>query len=212
MTNRGLAGLLLLSGLAAAPAEAQDTSDRSPRIAANLALGLAGELDLFNESNPLDTHTDADLDPSVGFDLRGELPLLDFLVLGGWFEFLSFETDTAGSEREESFSFDAFLRVRYVFEAIANTLFIEPYVLLPFGFSMAVLPDDDGSGDDIWPGFNTGVFAGAQILHESGFGGYLELGWRHAEVFLDHTVLGVDVHSSLVANEMALNIGAVYAL
>ncbi|MEZ4339150.1 MAG: hypothetical protein R3B82_21225 [Sandaracinaceae bacterium] len=212
MTYRGLACSLLLVGLAASPAEAQEMSDRSPRIAANLALGLAGELDLYSESNAGSLHSDADLDPSVGFDLRGELPLLDFLVLGGWFEFLSFETDTSGSEREESFSFDVFLRVRYVFEAIANTLFIEPYVLFPFGFSMAVLPDDDGSGDDIWPGFNTGVFAGAQILHESGFGGYLELGWRHAEVFHDRTILGADVHQSLVANEMALNFGFVYAL
>lgn len=212
MSYRGLAGLALLSLLAASTAAAQDINDRSPRIAGNLALGLAGELDTHAESNAGSLHTESDLDPSVGFDLRGELPLLDFLVLGGWFQFLSYEVDASGAEREETFSFDAFVRIRWVFEAIANTLFIEPYVLLPFGFSMAVLPDDDGSGDDIWPGWNTAVLGGAQILHESGFGGYLELGWRHAEVYQDRTVLGADVRLSYVVNELAMNLGFVYAL
>ncbi len=212
MSHRGLACLALLSLLAASSAEAQSISDRSPRIAGNLALGLAGELDTHAESNAGTLETESDLDPSVGFDLRGELPLLDFLVLGGWFEFLSYEVDASGAEREETFSFDAFVRIRWVFEAIANTLFIEPYVLLPFGFSMAVLPDDDGSGDDIWPGWNTAVLAGAQILHESGFGGYLELGWRHAEVYQDRTVLGADVRFSYIVNELAMNLGFVYAL
>lgn len=204
--------LVIASTFVAPSASAQEISDRSPRLAGNLALGLAGELDTHAES-ALGTSTgEADLDPSVGFDLRGELPVLDFLVIGGWFEFLSVEADGAGQEREESFSFDAFVRVRWVFEAIANTLFIEPYVLLPIGFSMSVLPDDDGSGDDVWPGWNTAVLAGAQILHESGFGGYLELGWRHAEVYQERTILGGEVDLSLILNEMALNLGFVYAL
>ena len=209
MSYRGLACLALLSGLAASSAEAQSISDRSPRIAGNLALGLAGELDTHANTALGSGSTEADLDPSVGFDLRGELPLLDFLVLGGWFQFMSYEVDASSAEREETFSFDAYLRIRWVFEAIANTLYIEPYVLLPFGFSMAVLPDDDGSGDDVYPGWNTAVLAGAQILHESGFGGYLELGWRHAEVYHDHRVFG---ELSLVVNEMAMNLGFVYAL
>lgn len=195
---------------AASPASAQELEDRNPRVAANLALGLAGELDAVVN----DMRNNVDLEPSVGFDLRGELPVLDFLVIGAWFEFLSTEIEGsgAGTEREESFGFDAYVRGRWVFEAIAATLFVEPYVLLPIGFTIAVLPDDDGSGDDVWPGWNTAVLLGAQVLHASGFGGYLEIGWRHSEVYQERAAPPFGTFDiSLILNEMALNFGVVYA-
>lgn len=207
--------IVLVPALLPTAAGAQEAEDRSPRLAANLALGFGGELDTFidfDNSAITDQHGDADLDPSVGVDLRAELPVLDFLAIGGMFEFLGTLVDATDAEREESFSFDAYARARWVIEVAEDSFYIEPYVLLPLGFSMAVLPDDDGSGDDIWPGFNTAVLAGAQFLHASGFGGYLELGWRHAEVFMGRSVaiLG-DANVSLVMNEFALNVGVVYA-
>lgn len=209
---------LLLASLSlvfVARAEAQALDDRSPRVAANLAVGFAGELDAYAHTDALGgttTHTDVNLDPSVGFDLRGELPVLDFLVIGVWFEFLGVLSDQTGAEREETFGFDAYARGRWVFEVVPD-FFIEPYLLVPIGFSMAVLPD--GGGDRIWPGWNTGALAGAQFVHGSGFGGYVELGWRHAETY-DHrstTVLGTTVNAdaSLVLNELALNVGALFA-
>ncbi len=214
MMTRGLGTslaltLALVTSAGASRAAAQELADRSARVAGNLALGFAGELDAHVDDN----RTDVDLDASVGFDARVEVPVADFLVIGGWFEFLSIETDAMGSEREESFGIDAFVRVRWVFEVIASTLFIEPYVLFPLGFSMAVLPDDDGTGDDVWPGWNTAVLGGAQVLHASGFGGYIEMGWRHAEAYQERTVpiLGTSVDLALVLNELALNVGFVYA-
>jgi hypothetical protein len=217
MTSRTVALLASLSAFLAAPAAAQELADRSPRIAANLALGFAGELDGFLKTSALGgstSHTDVSLDPTVGLDLRGELPVADFLVIGAWFELLGVLTDQSGAEREETFSFDAFARGRWVFEIAPREFFIEPYVLLPIGFSMAVLPDG-GGGDRLWPGWNTGVLAGAQFLHGSGFGGYLELGWRHAEVYDDRStiILGTTVNSqaSLVLNDLAFDVGAVYA-
>lgn len=211
MTQRliGIVCLVVVSLFAATSlVRAQGIDDRSPRIAANLALGLAGELDTYVG----DAHFDADLDPSVGFDLRGELPVLDFLVIGAWFEFMGTLVDAPDMEREESLGFDVYVRGRWVFEAVADTFFIEPYVLLPIGLTLGILPDDDGSGDDIFVGWNTAALFGAQFLHASGFGGYLELGWRHAEVYHDQTVVLLGTRQvSLVVNEMALNIGFVYA-
>jgi len=205
MSSRWILACVLL--LVAAPAEAQELSDRSPRIAVNLALGFAGELDTDTDG----LSGESDLDPSIGFDLRGELPVLDFLVIGAWFELLSVEPDVSGLDREETFSFDAFVRVRWVFEIIDRTLFVEPYAMLPVGFTLAVLPElDGGDDDDVYPGWNIGVLFGAQLLHASGAGGYLEIGWRHIEVYGDDvTVLDRDVSHTL--NEMAFNLGFVYA-
>lgn len=202
-TFAALALLLSLPGAAGA----QDVHDRSPRVGANLALGLAGELDTYVN----DTKGNADLNPSVGFDVRSEIPVLDFLVVGGLFQFMSYEPDARNAVREETFSFDAFVRARWAFEVVRSTLTLEPYVMFPLGLTLAALPDDDGSGDDIWPGFNTGILAGAQLIHRSGFGGYFELGWRHAEVYSRQQypfVGAVDI--SLVANEMSINVGVLY--
>jgi len=212
MTRLAVAlALLLVPSLA----HAQSIDDRSPRVAANLALGFGGELDAYTnfESSAIpDQHGDTDLDPSIGFDLRGEIPVLDFLVVGGQFEFLSYLIDATDAEREETFSFDAYVRARWVFEAVADTLFIEPYLMIPLGFTMAVLPDPDGSGDEIWPGWNTAALLGCQILHGSGFGGFVELGWRHAEAYTSRDVILIgQADLSLVLNEMALNVGFVYA-
>jgi hypothetical protein len=192
--------------LPAARGARHGVDDRNVRLLGNLALGFAGELD----SQVNDARGEADLDPSVGFDLRVEVPVLDFLVIGAQFEFLGILTDASGAEREEMFGFDGYVRLRWAFD-VTSDFVIEPYLFLPLGFAMAVLPDDDGSGDDIWPGWNTGAMAGAQFIHDSGFGGYLELGWRHAEAYYDTSVFGVSVDASLILNELALNVGFVYA-
>jgi len=207
--------LVLACLLAPSLAHAQELDDRSPRVAMNLALGFGGEIvqSIDAEGSFFDTRRDFELDASVGFDVRGELPVLDFLVVGGMFTFLSVDTDLPGEdfEREETFAFDGYLRGRWVFEVVADTLFVEPYVLLPLGFSMAVLPDDDGSGDDVWPGWNTGALLGAQVLHASGFGGYLEMGWRHTEVYHQRSIGSSRVDLGFALNEFALNLGFVYA-
>ncbi len=198
---------VLAASTVVAPVRAQELEDRSVRFAGGLVLGMAGELD----SQVGNTEGNVDLEPSVGFDLRSEVPVADFLVIGGWLQFLSFETDASESEREETFGIDGFVRGRWVFD-VAPEVFLEPYVLVPIGLTLAVLPDSDGSGDDIWPGFNTGVFAGVQVLHGSGFGGFVEVGWRHAEVFREETLPFVgDVDLALVVNEVALNLGVVFS-
>jgi len=197
--------------LVPAAAGAQDIEHRGVRLGGHLALGLAGELDAYIN----DSGTEVDLEPSVGFELRAEVPVLDFLVVGGSFGFLSVEAEpspwTGAWEREETFSFSGYVRGRWVFEAIRSTLFVEPYVLVPLGFTMAVLPDG-GRDDEIWPGWNTGVLFGAQLLHRSGFGGYVEMGWRHAEVYREQATIFGTADLSLVLNEMALSFGFVYVL
>lgn len=209
-------------GLATSPSAAQSsTFDHDFRVAANFAMGVGGELDLYTSTRvgggaSTDNHGESNLDPSIGFDLRGEGDVADFLSIGGWFEFLGVLVDATDAEREEYFAFDLYARPHYTVEVATGAFWIEPYVLLPFGLSLSPLPATPDDGDDVWVGWNTAILGGAQFLHASGFGGYVEVGWRHAEAYRSEstTVLGttVDAKGSLVLNEVAINIGAVFAI
>jgi hypothetical protein len=200
----------------AAPAAAQGGGPGGVRLGANLALGFGGELDTYLSTRDGTNRGDVNLDPSFGVGLRAELPVHALLAVGVSYELLGVLSDTADAEREELMSFDAFVRARWVLEALSGELFVEPYVLVPIGFSMAILPDTDRSGDEIWPGWNSGAVLGSQLVHRSGFGGYVELGWRHAEVY-DRTSVTIPIvgtittDASLVMNEFAANVGLLYA-
>lgn len=182
------------------------------RVSGHLALGFAGEGDYEASSDVGSIDTESDLDPTIGFGFRVEKPVLDFLSVGVMFEALSFLIDQPDAEREWAFDFDAMIRVRYMFEVLRGELFLEPYGMLPVGFTFAWLDDPDGDGDEAWPGWNIGAFAGISVIHSSRFGGFLELGWRHLEVYTHvDSVLG-DADIAITTNEFAMNLGVSYLL
>lgn len=207
---------LLLAGVLLAPslASAQMQHDRHMRIAAHLALGLAGEYDASASSGLGSGSTgDSNLEPSVGFGLRAEMPVLDFLSVGGMFEAITYEPDVRGSEREWAFNFDLLLRLRYMFEVIRGDLFLEPYLALPVGFTLGVLPLIGDDSDSAWPGWNIGALAGLAILTASRLGGFIELGWRHFDIYNSDRVPVVgDVDYQITVNELALNLGVMFML
>lgn len=198
---------LALGALALAFASPARADADAPRIAAHLALGFGGDAD----ANVGDASSSASLDPTVGFGFRVEAPVHDLVVLGGSFELLTFEWDGAGAEREEVFDFDGYVRGRYPIELREARVTLEPYVMLPVGFAMAVLPD--GDGDRVWPGWNIGVLAGLTVLLEDApVGFFFELGWRHHQVYTEQeTILG-DFDAKIVTNQLAMQLGAAFVL
>lgn len=178
------------------------------RLGAYLALGLGGEIDLDSDAPAGSVDTDAD--PTVGFGLRAEVPVHEYVAVGGLFELLTFESDVWG-ERESVFDIDVWVKGRYRFE-LAPGLILEPYIGVPFGLSLAVLADpNDLASDAVWPGFNIGVLAGAAVLLQERFGAFLELGWRHHQVFAEaNTFLG-DIDFAVKTNQVALHLGFMVA-
>lgn len=206
----GLGALVLVAFFLPTSADAQMEDEQHLRISAHLALGFAGEGDLDVHSDAGSIEGDGDLDPSIGFGLRAEHPIFDFLSVGGMFEALSFLIDVPEAEREWAFDFDVFVRVRYLFEVVRGEVFLEPYALLPIGFTFAWL-DDPGAlerGDEAWPGWNTGALAGIAVITSSRFVGFLELGWRHLELYNQDQPAGIDLGLAITTNELALNVGA----
>ncbi|WP_236607219.1 hypothetical protein [Sandaracinus amylolyticus] len=182
------------------------------RIGAHLGLGFGGEFD-FSASTELGTaETDGDLDPSVGFGFRIEQPFLDFFSVGGLFEAMSHEADADNAEREWAFHFDLLVRIRAMFEVIRGELFLEPYAAMPIGFTLGVLPAPPlpGADDSTWPGWNIGALAGLTVITSSRVGGFIELGWRHFDIFNGDEVLGRDVDYTVTLNEFALNLGMMF--
>jgi hypothetical protein len=176
------------------------------RLGAYLALGVGGDADL--NVNDLDSSTE--LDATVGFGARGEVPIHEYFVVGGLFELLTFEAgEVTNAEREAVFNIDLWAKARYVFE-LTRELGLEAYVGIPIGLTLAVLNDSDGSGDDTWPGFNTGVLLGAMLLIQEHFGAFVELGWRHHQIFHEESTILGDIEMKIVTNQFAMHLGGVY--
>ncbi|AKF05121.1 hypothetical protein [Sandaracinus amylolyticus] len=181
------------------------------RIGAHLGLGFGGEYDASTSSEAGTLELDDDLDPSVGFGFRIEQPFLDFFSVGGLFEAMSYEPDANGAEREWAFHFDLLVRIRAMFEVIRGQLFLEPYAAMPIGFTLGVLTVPGDDDDSAWPGWNIGALAGLTVITAARIGGFIELGWRHLDVFNgdDLPVVG-DVDYAVTVNELALNLGAMF--
>lgn len=208
-----LAALALVS--VAAPAEAQ--SIQNAMVSAYGRFGFAGSGDLYADTSVLHTHATGDLQPTAGFGLRGEATLFDFLSVGGFFEAASYQVSGnfgavhVDTSRRWMFDIDAFVKGRWLFEAIPNELYLEPYVLVPIGLTLGALTNLDNNDDRTWPGWSSGAMLGLTLLSAMGVGGFVELGWRHHEVYTSETILTVDTHASWALNQFALNAGLAYA-
>jgi hypothetical protein len=215
---------ILLAMLAPAVASAQAGERPAPfgvavlgdlvraRLAAYLALGLAGDADWSVDTSFGGVRGTASLDPTVGFGLRGELVASEFIAVGVLFELVTFQAnanEVSNAEREALFNIDVWLKVRYDPLELNPNLDMELYAGIPVGLALGVLNQSDGSGDDVWPGINGCVLAGAMVIVDSQFGFFLELGWRGHKIFHseDRPFIG-DVASKIGTDQFALHAGA----
>ena len=196
--------LLFLAFTSPDIAQAQVVDDHL-RLGGYFALGLGGDANTTSGS----LSSTAGLEPTLGAGVRIERGVWDYISIGANFEVLTFELDTAGAEREAVIDIDAWVRVRYLIELDRDQLYLEPYIGLPLGFSAGVLQDLDGSGDEIWPGWNTGVLAGAYLLTGNAIGFFVEGGWRYHQLFTNARVAFADIDVRLETHQFAMQIGIV---
>jgi len=197
-----LLGLLLL---VPSVASAQPAEDDQVRLGGFFALGLGGDA---NYEGPL-LSSSPGLDPTLGFGVRIEGSVWDYLSIGAQFELLTFEADILDGERETVLNGDLLFRVKYLIELEPASLYLEPYVALPVGFSAGILDDIDGTDDEAWPGWNIGAMAGAYLLTSAQIGFFLEAGWRYHQVFSNVTVGPIENDYQIETHQFALNVGVV---
>jgi hypothetical protein len=204
-----LATLCLVSPRTAA-AQRRDYS----RIEAYGAFGFAGDADLRSDAPIVGrVRTSAGLEPSLGFGVRHTSPLNDHFAISGLFEAITMQADSiAMDERNWFFDFSIMPQARILIPL--DSVFLEPYVGVPIGFTFGMLDNlDDTStprGDEPWPGFNLGAVGGIRLITDLHIGGFFEAGWRHRQVWSRYTVLSTDYEANATGNYFALNAGFLY--
>ncbi len=203
-----LSALALVSLVStASPAEAQsvDHFKSSPtRVTGYFALTACCEGQVIDLDGP--DEGQFDLDPGIGFGIRVERRLADWMALGGMFEMLAAKADGV-DDRFFFLDADIFAKVLHEIE-LSGSMGLEVYGLIPFGFT-AGLDGDDTFGDEVRAfGLNTGLLAGAMLILDS-VGLMVELGFRHRSVWDEvDTFLGGRRDVRLGVTQFAMNFGA----
>ncbi len=176
-------------------ASAQDPMDL--HFSGFFALGAGGDLDIDGDSVD-------DLDPTVGFGLRLDVPVLEYLTVGGQVGFNFWKTDAA-DEREMWIDLpDLILRLRYPVR-LGNGL-LEPYLGFLIGGTISTIGDADNK--DTSYGWNTGILFGMQYFFTDALGLLFEVGWHHHAASHEATIPFIGtVEADYVTDQAALNFG-----
>lgn len=213
MKNVLLVAASLLMFTSTARADGLDSADQ---VVVLVGLGGGGQRQVTTSTTFLGTEVtvdvEDDLEPAFTLGARYESPLARYFGLGLHLEWMRY-----GSENDDTA--DNFLDLGldpYVGMSFGNSLRIEPRVMMPIGYSMHILNEDDrvdeadGGFGAIANGFHVGVLGGVALRHRSGIGGLLELGYMHHQVFDSNENGNVDVR--LRTNQFVLRAGLSIAL
>ncbi len=202
--------LLCVSASAAAQTgDWGDSSDRGDdptddiRGAFYFLLGMGGEAD--TEVDPdIIPGNEVDLDPTVGFGVRVERPMLPFLTLGALPEFGAIKAGGADPAADSALDLAPLAPGRSS-TTLDRTMSLEIYGAIPFGYSYLRLEDNDILESP--HGFNLGVLVGAQLFIGR-IGVMTEFGWRRHQLYDEEG----DFDIEMTWNQAALNFGAVMLL
>ena len=148
--------------------------------------------------------TTSDLAPTYGFNLRGDVPIERFLVLGPLFQFGTWRPDTAPAP-SRSYYVDADLYIRARLPITANPVSFQLWAGVPIGLTFAVLGPDLPGVSSAGIGWNVGVLVGGAVHFTPKLGMFAETGWlQHKATY------GGDVPLYVRLSQWTLNVGLVF--
>jgi hypothetical protein len=180
---------------AAPKASAQDANDL--HLSTFFGLGFGGSWNLE------ETSFDGDLDTTVGFGLRLDVPVLDYLTVGGQVGF-NFPKAEPRDYRETWIDLpDLIVRGRYPLQLGPGVL--EPYVAFLIGGTISIFGENNIK--DTAYGWNVGVRLGAQYFFSDRFGALFEIGWQRHAASHSFEVSGLEFNAAYSANQAVMNLG-----
>ncbi|HEX4340076.1 MAG TPA: hypothetical protein VH062_29415 [Polyangiaceae bacterium] len=117
-----------------------------------------------------------DLDTTLGFNLRGDIPVFRYMVIGPLLNFGAWRPDVSGASRNYYLDVDVFLRGRIPIQL--DKIGLQLWAGVPIGLTLDFLSDQEGTNlDGFGLGWNFGVMFGGAIHFTNRFGMFTEIGW-----------------------------------
>jgi hypothetical protein len=119
-----------------------------------------------------------DMDATLGFNLRGDVPVYKYLLIGPLIEFGAWRPSVSGSSPSRNYYLDVdfFLRGRIPIDL--DSIGLQVWAGIPIGLTLDFLGNDEGRAlEGFGIGWNFGVLVGGAIHFNSKFGMFTEIGW-----------------------------------
>jgi hypothetical protein len=163
--------------------------------------GFSGNVEFEPSSTAL---ASAALASTYGFNLRGDVPVERFLVLGPLFQFGSWRPDVSPAP-SRSYYIDADLYIRARLPIATNSTNFQFWLGVPIGLTFNILGPDAANVSGAGLGWNVGVMGGGAVHFTPKFGLFAELGWIQHKVTHD-----AEPNLYLRLAQWTLNIGFVF--
>jgi len=135
-------------------------------------LGFSGSVDIDATTAPLDS--------TIGFNLRGDVPLERYLLLGPLVQFGAWRPD--GSPPSNwNYYIDADLYIRGRIPISTDSTKFQLWAGVPIGFTVDLL-GQEASASGFGIGWNVGVLTGGAVHFTPNFGMFAELGWMQHRI------------------------------
>jgi hypothetical protein len=149
-------------------------------------LGFGGTVDAGN--------AETDLVSTLGFNIRADVPVVRYFVIGPILQFESWSPDAPGDpSRNFAIDIDLFLRGRVPIE-LESPLGVEFWGGIPIGLTLSILRDEGYDAlDGLGFGWNVGFLVGGAVHFTRKFGLFAEVGWLQHRMNHDYVETGGDV-------------------
>jgi hypothetical protein len=149
------------------------------------------------------------LDPTIGFNLRVDIPVADYLLLGPLFQFGAWRPDVSGPTPSRSYYFDIDLFVRGRIPIEADPVAFQLWAGIPIGLTLSFLGEETGRNlEGFGLGWNIGILFGGAVHFTKKFGMFAEIGWLQHKMSHELDVGSGDVDFRL--SQGNFNIGFVF--
>ena len=133
-------------------------------------LGFGGSVERSGASRDLDT--------TLGFNVRGDVPVFRYLVIGPILNFGAWRPDVRGTSPDYNYAVDLDLYVRGRLPIELDKVGLSLWAGIPIGLTLDFLGNTEGAAlDSFGVGWNVGALAGAAVHFSNRFGMFTELGW-----------------------------------
>lgn len=191
------------------PAERKTFADRI-HSGLGFHMGFGGTVE-----RSADTRLRADLDTTYGANLRSDIPVARYLLLGPLFQFAAYRADVSPKpNRDYTVDIDLYVRGRLPLELdkIGLQLWAGVPVGLTLSFLGATTAENGGAATSKLSGFgvgwNIGFLLGGALHFSKTFGMFAEVGWVQHR--MSHDFENRDGDTSFAFSQTAVNLGFMF--